>query len=249
MFGEGSVILREICNGIMCISAVMIIGIFIHYVWRGIRENPHWYRDPVIQSAGAIIILLTGHAMRAFSGWMQFLWLDIGWDPDFWANSMDIFVVATALIIGAKLLMVSIFAPGRWRALLTNSALVFSIGIPVVIALVVAEQGKAWDISHPQITSAELVDLPKNGRMTIRYKAKDPSRCPIEVDIAISQAATDAVVWRHRGTATRVSEEWLAEVNVPNLPPGDYLYYTTFRAKCSETRIYTSEAEAVPFKL
>lgn len=249
MFAENSIILREVCNGIMFISAVIIVGIFLHYVWTATNNDRNWYKNPVTQSAGAIILLMTGHAMRAFSGWMQFLWMDIGWDPSLWSNSVDLFIVATTLIIGAKVLMIFIFSPIRWRTFLTNTALLLSIGIPAAIALAVAEHGKSLDLEHPQVTEAELVSPPNNGRMTIKYRASDPSKCPIEVDVAISRAEDDAVVWRHRGDATRVSTEWLADVSIPKLPSGRYLYYATFRAKCSETRVYTSKVKPVPFEL
>lgn len=138
MFDEQAIVLREICNGIMFLSACTLIGIFTHYIWAGASKNRLWYKDSSNHAAAAIVILMAGHATRAFSSWMEFLFADLGWDNSLWINSLYLFTIATALIISAKLLMVYTFAPTRWRALLTWTALAASVGIPGLLALIAA---------------------------------------------------------------------------------------------------------------
>jgi hypothetical protein len=140
MFNEQAIILREICNGIMFIGAVVMIGIFAHYIWRRSRERDRWYRDIAVQAAGAISVLLLGHSIRAGASWMEFLWLDIGWDNSFWTAAIDIFLAATILTVMGKMLMVFAFSPYRWRWHLTLGTAVVAIALPIAVALIVWAQ-------------------------------------------------------------------------------------------------------------
>src|SRR5678809_520406 len=139
MFNETSVILREVCNGMMFVSAFILILLFSSFLRKEIvKDKSCWAFDPVCQSAIVIILLLIGHGIRAFSAWMQFIWMDIGWDPDFWANSIEIFISATVIIVSAKQFMVIVFSSDRWRWPLSALTLILTTTIPMGIALGIA---------------------------------------------------------------------------------------------------------------
>lgn len=136
MFTDQSVLLRELCNGIMCISALILVGIFVHYIYRRWRRDHDAMKDVAVWAAVAFVVLMTGHAIRAFSGWMQFFWLRMEWDANVWMNGVELFLAATALIITAKILMVYTFAPYRWGSRLALLAATFAVLIPVSVVVV-----------------------------------------------------------------------------------------------------------------
>lgn len=136
MFDDETVLLREICNGIMCMGAIWMIAIFVPYIYRRVRTEPGWYSDIVVQAAIAIIVLVLGHLVARFAGWMQFLWVDMGWDADYWANASDIFLTATVLTVLGKMMNVYAFSVWRWRWVMTGLALSTSIGIPLAVAAI-----------------------------------------------------------------------------------------------------------------
>jgi len=250
MFNETSIILREVCNGMMFVSAFILIVLFASFLWREVARDKHcWVRDPVCQSAIVIILLLVGHGIRAFAAWMQFLWMDIGWDADFWTNSIELFIAATVIIVTAKQFMVIVFSSEKWRWPLTALTLVLTVVIPMSVALSVASYNKRLEDARMRVTDATLVKPPADGRMTIRYHATRKAICPTVVDVAIANRENDTIVWRHRGEAILVSEEWQTEVNIPRLNAGRYIYYTTFRALCSDTRVYATETPPIAFEV
>jgi hypothetical protein len=137
MFDQSSIIVREICNGAMCVSAIILIFVFGRYVLRTRQEMPRsWYRDIAVQGALAMIVLLFGHAIRAFAGWAQFFYLDIGWDPDFWSNSNALFLTATSFVLTGKLRMIYAFSRNGTRAIIALSAAAAIVTIPLAVAAV-----------------------------------------------------------------------------------------------------------------
>lgn len=137
MFDDTSIIVREICNGAMCISALVLVGVFSSYILRTRREMPNtWRQDIAVHGAFAAVVLLTGHAIRAFAGWAQFLFLDLRLDADFWANSNAIFLTATAFVLTGKLLMVYAFSRNGTRAAFTAAAAAAAIIIPITVAAI-----------------------------------------------------------------------------------------------------------------
>lgn len=142
MFDESSIIVREICNGAMCVSAIILVGVFSAYILRTRREMPReWYRDIAVHGAIAATVLLTGHVIRSFAGWMQFFYMDIGWDPDFWVNSNALFLTATAIILSGKLMMVYAFSCHGKRGIATAATAVAAVIIPLTGALVALNIG------------------------------------------------------------------------------------------------------------
>jgi hypothetical protein len=136
IFTDESAVLRQICNGIMCVGAIMVIDTFVRYLWQRSKKDPQWTHDIAVVAAISLIILLSGHAIRAFSGWMQFLALSLHGNASFWANSMSQFLLATLLIVIGKVAMIYFFSPERTRHF---DAIVKLIGmslIPVLIAVI-----------------------------------------------------------------------------------------------------------------
>jgi hypothetical protein len=136
-FTHESILLREICNGMITISGVFLLALFCHYAYRA-GSIKRLVSDPVYQSALALIILIGGHVVRSFAAWMQFIWMDADVDADFWANSSEIFVAATVLIIIGKQLMIAIFSSDGWRLPLSLCAIIATITIPVAVAVIMS---------------------------------------------------------------------------------------------------------------
>lgn len=138
MFTEQSVHLRELGNGIMFISAICMIAIFSYYLVARFRiQGWKCCRDLASQAAASIVILMAGHAVRAGSSWMEFIWTDVGWNNDFWANSVIFFTIASGLIIIGKMLIIFAFSSYYWRWHITIGAGAISLFIPLIVLLLV----------------------------------------------------------------------------------------------------------------
>lgn len=137
MFSDESEVLRQICNGIMCVGAIMVIDTFVRYIWRRYQRDRGWLRDITVLAAATLIVLFVGHAIRAFSAWMQFLYLSLEWNPSFWTNSALLYIPATIFIIIGKMLAIYFFSPQKTRVMTTTLKVGFMIAIPVVIAVMV----------------------------------------------------------------------------------------------------------------
>src|SRR5512144_1404769 len=98
MFTEHTVHVRELWNGVMCLAALAVTFVFIHYIWTATGRKG-WYDDVGVQAAAAISVLMLGTSLRSFSLWMEFLWLDAGWENTFWASGTALFLTFTALIV------------------------------------------------------------------------------------------------------------------------------------------------------
>lgn len=136
MFTETTILVREVCNGIMAVSALTMLAVFISYVITESRTEQFWYNDPAVHAAVAIIVLTLGHFIRALSGWMEFVWLDFG-KVGWWVNTVGIFMLSTILIVLGKLMIVYTFSPAKWRWQITLAAGVVSITIPIGVTLLV----------------------------------------------------------------------------------------------------------------
>lgn len=137
-FAEHSVVVREVCNGVLALSALALVCIFGCYVHRRWRTFGFKNGDELLaaQAASAITLLLVGHFIRSFLGWMQFVWADLGWPADNWTNASEYFIIATILILAGKWAMVYIFGMLRWPMLLLLALGIFSV--PVALAVLIA---------------------------------------------------------------------------------------------------------------
>jgi uncharacterized membrane protein len=131
-----TIIVREVCNGVMFLSALMIIGIFMHYMWKRRREK----FDTNLQAALAITIVLLGNSFRAGSSWMEFLWVQLNWNSGFLRETIEFFITATVLIVLGKVMMINTFAPDQYRKTLTILALIISFGVPMLVAFIASQQ-------------------------------------------------------------------------------------------------------------
>lgn len=133
-FTEQAATIREICNGILFLSAILLVAVWVDYAFNYRKQHPRkWWRDDAVQGAGILALLMLGHAMRAGSSWMEFLYADIGWNNSFFANSIEIFIAATSIILVAKLLIAYKFTRYGWRWFALGGLFLLSVGIPVAI--------------------------------------------------------------------------------------------------------------------
>lgn len=137
MFPNYTVLVREICNGVMFVSAVLLIVIFVDYIFRTCQSDKDCFKDSAIQAAISLTILMIGHAIRAFSGWMQWLSIRNEWETNIWIDEINMFLVATVLIVLGKDLMIYTFAPYRWgwRFTVAVGAAVVAITIPILVVI------------------------------------------------------------------------------------------------------------------
>lgn len=150
---------REVCNGIMAMSAVVTIVVFGEYICRFALSTRTFYKFLTFQAAFSLFVLMWGHLLRAATSWMGFFWKRMGWTavyaggaPDFapgadtfWFNSGWVFVLATAIIVAGKFMVVLAFAPESlwfgehrisWRVHLT-AAFALSIFLPFFVGYVI----------------------------------------------------------------------------------------------------------------
>jgi len=138
-FNDLSVALREICNGMMTVSAVILLAILVRYVVRWVpRLKGRWHRDAGVQIALAGIVMVSGHVIRSAGGWLQFLMFRWGWDVNDLVNSFEYFIVATILVVTGKAMVVFFFINKHAlrRFWYTATMLVASVSIPLGIFLV-----------------------------------------------------------------------------------------------------------------
>lgn len=129
MFSDKAILMREIGNGIMFLSAMCTVFIFAWYIWDYHKELG--WRDRTIIAATSICVLMTGHAVRAGPSWMEFLWADLGWDPHVWTSRLEFFFTATVLTILGKLWVDFTFSKYNYRWPIFAFISIFSIGLPI----------------------------------------------------------------------------------------------------------------------
>lgn len=137
MFDTDTIIVREVCNGAIFITGLAVLAIFANHIRNVYKESGDWYRSVDVHAAAAIILLVLGHVIRAGASWMEFLWSHMGWDNDFWANTIEIFLLATLLIVLGKELIVFEFTPKKWRWPFTIGTASLAVLIPLIMALIV----------------------------------------------------------------------------------------------------------------
>src|SRR4051812_27538742 len=101
-FETTAVIVREVCNGIIFCCAAVMLYVFGNFIWVARRDKDEWHTDRAVWAAGAIGVLLAGHMLRAGSSWMEFLWLDMGWDNAIWTDALTLFLASIAFIVVGK---------------------------------------------------------------------------------------------------------------------------------------------------
>jgi ABC-type glycerol-3-phosphate transport system permease component len=138
-FTEQTIMLREFCNGVLFLSAVMLIVIFARYIIHecGLSGWHNCHKDIAVQAAAAIVILMCGHAVRAGSSWMEFFWERHEWPGGWWSkNTLWVFLTATALTLTGKMLITYAFVPWRYRWHLVAFVATVSIAVPLVVLMV-----------------------------------------------------------------------------------------------------------------
>src|SRR5262245_22506471 len=126
-----TIFVRQVANGAMAISALFVIGVFLHFVWNNWSYRRH---HVAVKAAIAILVLSCGHVIRSFSSWMEFLWVDIGWDIGLWlVQSWTWFTFAAILVLIGKSLMLLNFSPWRYRKRITFWALFTALTIPLAV--------------------------------------------------------------------------------------------------------------------
>jgi hypothetical protein len=134
-FEQFNLLVRESVNGTMALSALLLIVIFGRYSWRNRRV--FWHSETA-QAAAAIVVLMIGHFVRAFSSWIEFLLVDLGWSTSNWIKWTWIwFLIAAALIIAGKSLMLYTFAPRKCRWAVLTIGIPVCVLVPIVIAFAV----------------------------------------------------------------------------------------------------------------
>src|ERR1043166_3193781 len=100
-------------NGALSLSALFLIIIFMRYCWRNRRS---FWINRTVQLAGAVLVLMIGHCVRATGAWVEFILLRNQFDLSEWLKYSAVwFTIAAALIIYGKILMLYSFTPTLWR--------------------------------------------------------------------------------------------------------------------------------------
>jgi len=132
-YSELTVLVRQIANGSMAISALFVIAVFVHFIW---RSWPYTKYNVAVKAAVAILVLTIGHLIRSVSSWLEFLWIDLNWDVSTWLiKSWSWFLISAVLVLIGKSLMLLNFAPWRHRKVITITAVVTAVAFPILLAI------------------------------------------------------------------------------------------------------------------
>jgi hypothetical protein len=132
-----SAVVREWSNGAWFVSSIILLAALVRYIWGYWGpDHPFWWRNPGVQMAGALIILMTGHSVRALVLWLQFILVNAGDSPWFWSH-WSVYLGATLFIITGKALCLLAVAPWRWRACMIWGMVLASVLVPLVVLFVV----------------------------------------------------------------------------------------------------------------
>lgn len=125
-------LIREMANGTMAVSGLLLVVIFSSYCW---KNRSSLSQNHTTQAAFAILILMIGHLIRAGGAWIEFFLLRhlIRLDEWLWW-SVIWFVASAVLVLSGKLLMVYIFAPARWHRALIFAAIPTCVAVPLLLA-------------------------------------------------------------------------------------------------------------------
>jgi hypothetical protein len=136
-FDNLSIAVREICNGAMAVSAVILIASLARYIaYYAPRAKKRWYDDAGVQIALACIVMLIGNVIRSVGGWAQFVLLRLEHDVDDLVNAMEYFIVATVLVLIGKAMIMFFFMSTSWRLWAVAAMLVVSVLVPFGLFLV-----------------------------------------------------------------------------------------------------------------
>src|SRR6266550_3076557 len=134
-YSQISLLIRELANGALTVSAFLIVGFLLYYINNIRRGDPNWWSDPVIKFSVALIILFVGHTMRSVPSWFEFLFHEerVWFSVAFW------FPLAIICALWGKALFLWALAPEKWRASLIWLMAVISIVIPVVVHIAIKD--------------------------------------------------------------------------------------------------------------
>jgi hypothetical protein len=133
IYTPSDIVVREIGGGAWFFMSFALGVAFIGYVVRQRWIFSQREFTPVTKTAVALALFSFGSAMRAFLTWMQFLYLDNGWDARYWIDTWPWFGASIILnIIGAEF-CVWVLTPAKWRVCTTFFTAAVSILVPLFI--------------------------------------------------------------------------------------------------------------------
>lgn len=103
--------------------------------WRW-TTGDDWWNWIGVQAAFALFLAALGTAMRSGLLWIQYLLLEMGESPAFWA-SWTIFLLGTAVVAGGYLYMIWVFTPPAERKRAICLTLLTALIIPPLLAILV----------------------------------------------------------------------------------------------------------------
>lgn len=126
-------LIREIANGIITLSGLLLLFIFARYCW---HHKNSIYKNASVKVALAIMLLMAGHSIRSGGSWIEFFMLRMLYRMDHWLNwSFTWFLAAMGFILLGKLMMIYLFAPINWRRPLLFIWVPFCLLAPLVVVL------------------------------------------------------------------------------------------------------------------
>lgn len=123
---------REISNGMWAVSGLVMLAVVVGYIVKEARQ-PGWWREPAVQFAMAMGLLVTGHIIRAAFSWMEFIGLSHNIPTLGFAFVAELYFTAIVLTVFGKLLCIAILIPPDYRWSVLGGTVVLTIGIPVTV--------------------------------------------------------------------------------------------------------------------
>lgn len=126
---------HEIANGMWSLIATIMLIALIRYIFNirafSVRHgHTKWWLDIGVQFALAMIIMVTGHMLRGWMTWIQFVMLRYG-EIDNLLTSPQVLIPPLFLIILGKFLVLWTITPRKWRKCFITASALIVVTIPI----------------------------------------------------------------------------------------------------------------------
>lgn len=138
-FTPVAVIVRQICNGILALSSLSLGLVFFRYAYLKYSRKMIWFKQELETNAAlSIFLLLLGMSLRAFIGWLQFIWTDLELDPSPFINTNIYFIGATFVTLIGASMTAYFFGPVNWKKSWLAATIFTIVAIPVGMAFILS---------------------------------------------------------------------------------------------------------------
>lgn len=137
IYSPQDILVRELGGGVWFVVSGALALAFIGYVI-GQRQKFGSYKwAPTCKVAIALAVFCAGSSARGLLTWLQFFYIESGYDPSPWIATWPWFGTSVVLNIVGGLACIWLLSPERWRWPVTALTFALSIALPVGLAYLI----------------------------------------------------------------------------------------------------------------